>query len=101
MAQDHLLFIILKEKTTKIWEDKLDWIAERNGMALLNTHPDYMDFDGTGNNFETYSVKKYIDFLKCVKAKYGERYWHVGPHKVYDFFNKYSENVLESKAYPN
>ena len=26
-------------------EKKLGWIAERGGMALLNTHPDYMNLD--------------------------------------------------------
>ncbi len=44
LPQDSTLFIILQEKTIGIWKRKLDWIAEKGGMALLNTHPDYMDF---------------------------------------------------------
>ena len=27
------------------WKKKLDWIAEKGGMVLINTHPDYMVFD--------------------------------------------------------
>ena len=46
MPQDHLLFVILQEKNIDIWKRKLDWIAEKGGMALLNTHSDYMSFDG-------------------------------------------------------
>ena len=40
------LFILMKEKNIDIWKQKLDWISEHSGMALLNTHPDYMNFDG-------------------------------------------------------
>ena len=46
LSQDHLLFVILQEKSIDIWKRKLDWIAEHGGMALLNTHTDYMRFDG-------------------------------------------------------
>ena len=40
------LFILMKEKNINIWKQKLDWIAEHGVMALMNTHPDYMNFDG-------------------------------------------------------
>ena len=45
LPQDHLVFIILREKNIDIWKRKLDWIAEKGGMALLNTHSDYMNFE--------------------------------------------------------
>jgi len=44
LPQDHCPFVIMREKDCKIWKEKLDWIAERGGMALLITHPDYMNF---------------------------------------------------------
>ena len=45
LVQDFTLFIVLREGNIDIWKQKLDWVAEHGGMALLNTHPDYMCFD--------------------------------------------------------
>ena len=39
LVQDFTLFILMKENCTRLWQTKLDWIVERGGMALLNTHP--------------------------------------------------------------
>lgn len=79
LPQDHCLFVILKEKDIKIWMEKLDWIAENGGMALLNTHPDYMNFDGTACAYEEYPVDRYIAFLDYIKNKYAGQYWHALP----------------------
>ncbi len=51
LVQDFNLFIVLRESTNAIWKRKLAWIAERGGMALLDTHPDYMAF-GEGSRRE-------------------------------------------------
>jgi peptidoglycan/xylan/chitin deacetylase (PgdA/CDA1 family) len=42
LPQDFTPFILMKEKTPKIWTDKLDWIALNEGMVLVNVHPDYI-----------------------------------------------------------
>ncbi len=47
LPQDHCLFVILREKDIGIWKNKIDWIVANGGMALLNSHPDYMNFQGT------------------------------------------------------
>ena len=44
----------MKEKNIDIWKQKLDWIAENGGMALVNAHPDYMNFDGGKLGIEEY-----------------------------------------------
>src|SRR6266849_10191564 len=44
LVQDFNLFIILQERTIDVWKRKLDWIVERGGMALLDVHPDYVNF---------------------------------------------------------
>jgi peptidoglycan/xylan/chitin deacetylase (PgdA/CDA1 family) len=44
LPQDSTLFVFLKQKNIDLWKKKLDWIAEKGGMALLITHPDYMNF---------------------------------------------------------
>ena len=44
LPQDSTMFLILRETTIDLWKRKLDWIAEHGGLALLITHPDYMNF---------------------------------------------------------
>ena len=44
LPQDFTLFILMRKKNIEIWKNKLDWIVKNGGMALLNTHPDYMNF---------------------------------------------------------
>jgi hypothetical protein len=86
LPQDHCLFIILQEKDISIWKKKLDWIAERGGMALLNTHPDYMNFDGKKLGLEEYPAKYFEEFLKYVKDKYEGQYWHALPKEMARFW---------------
>lgn len=88
LPQDHCLFIILQEKDISIWKTKLDWIAEKGGMALLNTHSDYMNFDGKRLGLEEYPVKYYEEFLNYVKHKYEGQYWHVLSKEMARFWVK-------------
>ena len=88
LSQDHLLFAILKEKNIEIWKKKIDWIAENGGMALLNTHPDYMNFQGKKNKLEEYPVDFYIEFLEYVLKKYNGQYWHVLPGDLARFWSQ-------------
>ena len=59
LPQDFTLFILMKEQTVRIWKKKLDWIVRNGGMALFNSHPDYMNFKWQKNGPEEYSVKYY------------------------------------------
>ena len=82
LPQDFTLFILMKEKNINIWRRKLDWIAEHGGMALINTHPDYMHFGRGRLGLEEYPVRYYVEFLEYVKGKYEGQYWHVLPRKI-------------------
>lgn len=42
MPQDHTLFVILRRPSEHAWLDKATLLRARGGMALLDTHPDYM-----------------------------------------------------------
>ena len=44
LPQDYTTFILMQEKGIDIWKQKIDWVAVKGGMVLLNTHPDYMCF---------------------------------------------------------
>lgn len=87
LVQDFTLFILMQEKTINIWTKKLDWIAEKGGMALLNTHPDYMNFTGRASKNEQYSADLYVSFLEYVMQKYEKKIWHVLPDELYNFWS--------------
>ena len=92
LAQDHLLFVILGEKNIEIWKRKLDWIIQQRGMALINTHPDYMNFTGGKLGIEEYPARYYEDFLTYVKANYKGNYWHVLPRQAARFWSDSARN---------
>lgn len=91
LPQDHALFIILEEKDISIWKQKLAWIVNNGGMALVNTHPDYMNFTGNKFGLEEYPHQLYIDFMEFVKSTYAGQYWHALPNEVCKYIkSKYS-----------
>jgi hypothetical protein len=92
LPQDFTLFILLREKNSTIWKKKLDWIVEKGGMVLMNTHPDYMNFDGKKLCIEEYPVQYYKEFLKYIKSKYEGQYWHVLPKDMAGFCSKNYKN---------
>jgi len=82
LAQDFTLFILLKEKNTSIWKQKLDWIAQKGGLALLDTHPDYMALPGKEPSHEEYPADIYEGFLDYTKTQYSGRYWQGLPREI-------------------
>ena len=88
LPQDFTLFILMKEKNIDIWKQKLDWIAEKGGMALVITHPDYMNFDGGKLGIEEYPAQYYQELLEYIKDKYEGQYWHVLPREMARFWKE-------------
>ncbi len=84
LPQDFTLFILLQEATIDIWKRKLDWIAARGGMALLNAHPDYMCFSGRPK-VDEYPVGFYLEFLDHVKERYKDSFWNALPREVAEY----------------
>jgi glycosyltransferase involved in cell wall biosynthesis len=82
LPQDSTLFLLLREETPEIWCRKLDWIAEHGGMALLDTHPDYMASDGSTRRTREYPIELYTEFLDYVRSKYPGAYWNALPRQV-------------------
>lgn len=72
LAQDYTLTAILKENSPRIWLQKIEFIEEYCGMALVNTHPDYLKEPATWN--------LYASFLKQMKVLGG--YWHELPRTI-------------------
>lgn len=86
LPQDFTILVLMKEQNIEIWKKKLDWIAEKKGMALLDAHPDYMNFNKSKNGFEEYTVELYIEFLEYIKKKYKNQYWHALPREIANFW---------------
>lgn len=89
LVQDFTLLVLMREKGVDIWKKKLDWIAGKGGMALLNVHPDYMNFGGGRRGREEYPAEYYADFLDYVNQKYHSRHWHVLPREIAQFWVTY------------
>ncbi len=106
LVQDLNLFQVLREPNTDIWKRKVDWIAEQGGMVLLNTHPDYMCFEGKPDRDE-YPVSRYAEFLNYVREKYEGAYWAALPREVAKYycdndsaaFTEYSQENMHGGVY--
>jgi len=72
LPQDHVLWIQIKEKTNRIWEDKAQWLYDRYGMMMMITHPDYLRM-GDG-------LKLYEEFLGFLSGF--PRTWKALPRDV-------------------
>jgi glycosyltransferase involved in cell wall biosynthesis len=86
LAQDFTLFVILREQNIEIWKRKLDWIVQRGGMALLNTHPDYMCFEDRHKARDEFPICHYEELLEYVKEKYEGACWCATPLEVARYY---------------
>ena len=72
LVQDYTLTAVLRKKTPSIWLEKVDFIRDYCGMALLNTHPDYL---------KAHDVwRVYVKFLEEMQTM--DDYWHALPRDV-------------------
>ncbi len=88
LVQDFTLLVLMKEKSPAIWIKKLNWIAENGGMALLNVHPDYIQFEDESAEVETFPIEVYKDFLLYVKENYSSQFWNPLPKELAAFWRK-------------
>jgi len=86
LAQDFTLFVILRQPNIDIWKRKLDWVAERGGMALVNTHPDYMCFGDTKKARDEFPAYYYEELLSYIRQQYEGVFWSALPRDVARFY---------------
>lgn len=72
LVQDYTLTSVLGETTPKIWFDKIEFIEKYHGMALINSHPDYLR--------DPFCFNIFSEFLHMIRHK--ENYWHALPREV-------------------
>lgn len=101
LAQDFTLFVLLKEKDISTWKNKLDWIADHGGMALIITHPDYMSFNGNKPGFGKYPSHYYAQFLDYVNSRYHGKFWNALPREIARFWvQKHKGGKFPSGSHP-
>ncbi|HEX7261897.1 MAG TPA: hypothetical protein VF258_08790, partial [Luteolibacter sp.] len=88
LPQDSTLFLLLREKSAEIWLRKLDWIAEHGGLALVNIHPDYMDFDKSDFSSFRYPASLVEDLLKYLHNRYHGEFWNPLPRDLATWFRQ-------------
>lgn len=88
MPQDHTLYVIFEKKNIDIWVKKLNWLAENGALALVISHPDYINFDAEPCAREQYPLSYYISFLEYVQKHYAGQYWHVLPRELARFWKE-------------
>ncbi len=81
LPQDFTLFLLLKEQSVDIWKRKVDWIAEHGGMALMNTHPDYLYFGGRKDPM-SFPARFYEEILEYVNERYPGQFWAPLPREL-------------------
>jgi peptidoglycan/xylan/chitin deacetylase (PgdA/CDA1 family) len=75
LPMDHTLFEILGHADGGVWHEKTALLRERGGMALLLTHPDYLD---------DLRLREYERFLETVAGD--ETAWFALPREVSDWW---------------
>jgi len=85
LPQDSTLFLLLREASIDIWKRKLDWVAQKGGMALVDVHPDYISFKDQRRQDE-YSHQLYLHFLAYVTHRYADQCWFALPNQVAHYF---------------
>ena len=76
LPQDSTLYLLMREKNAGIWKRKLDWIVSNGGLALVNIHPDYINFSKGVSSTSNYPVQIIRDFMSYIQSNYDGMYWN-------------------------
>ena len=67
----------------------MDWIADKGGMVLLNTHSDYMNINGGKLGKEEYPIGHYIELLSYMKSAHAGQFWHANPFEIASYWKRH------------
>jgi hypothetical protein len=88
MPQDHTLFVILRHADETAWVQKAEFLRSRGGMALLDTHPDYL--------IDEQIFGAYRRFLERFESD--EDAWRALPRDVSGWWRRRAQSRLERRA---
>lgn len=76
LPQDHTLFYVLKVENIQIWQKKVEWLKQNNGMILALTHPDYL--------IDAHNFHHYEELLKILASI--KNAWLCLPKEITNWF---------------
>ncbi|MGO9763128.1 MAG: hypothetical protein ACLP1Q_17895 [Solirubrobacteraceae bacterium] len=85
MAQDHTLFVILRQGDARVWIEKAELLRARGGLALIDTHPDYLIDDRIKAAYRSLLERFATD----------ESAWRALPREVSSWWRRRSESRIE------
>jgi hypothetical protein len=94
LPQDLTTLLLHPRQSIDIWIEKLNWIAERNGMVSVNVHPDYMAFDAHELSFNKYPAVEYEKLLTYVRDRFGDAFWNPLPSELSDFVHQSYQKIM-------
>lgn len=98
LPQDATMFLVLRLQDIDIWKRKVDWLASKGGMVLLNLHPDYVAFEGRKPGVSEFPARLYEELLTYLQQKYHGAFWHALPRDVARFYRQTAEVAPVSAA---
>ena len=96
LPQDSTLYLILGEKTPEIWLKKVDWIARNGGMALINVHPDYLQFPDAPAGSLTFPLAHYTSLLRHIQTIHAGKVWLPLPRDLAQWY----QNTVRPRVRP-
>jgi hypothetical protein len=85
VPQDHTLFVILRQRDERTWLRKAEFLRSRGGMALIDTHPDYL--------VAPEILAAYRRFL--TRFVHDSTAWRALPSEVCDWWRRRASSRLE------
>ena len=86
MPQDHTLFIALNQNDIEIWKRKLDFLSRWRGMAMLVSHPDYLNTETRLGHYESF-----LEHLKTLESA-----WFALPNDIADWWIERDQSQIVS-----
>jgi peptidoglycan/xylan/chitin deacetylase (PgdA/CDA1 family) len=85
LTQDHTLFDLLGHRDERLWIEKARFLRRRGGMALVLTHPDYVD------------VPHLLDAYRQLLAEFADdtTAWKALPQEVSSWWRRRADSRLE------
>ena len=69
-------------------------------MALIKTHPDYMDFGAGETGMDRYPVKLYTEFLDYIQSRYAGQFWLAHPSEVAEYWEGLRSPGIQENTIP-
>ena len=86
-VQDYTLFHILGDYSTRLWQEQIERILDRNGLISFITHPDYL--------LEARAREVYVDLLRIlVRLRDEQKLWVALPSEIDEWWRNRREMKL-------